>query len=102
MGAARRDYPRQRTEGPSPADERPQAAADEQLRRLRAPTTCTAFAVKLIDGEKGVEDCPALTSDEGQDSAAALRQMGLASKCTLKSFSVRFRGMRTGRFRRAS
>jgi acetyl-CoA decarbonylase/synthase complex subunit gamma len=40
--------------------------------------TCTAFAVKLIDGEKVIEDCPALTSDEGQDSAAALRQMGLA------------------------
>ena len=40
--------------------------------------TCTAFAVKLIDGEKVIEDCPALTSFEGQDSAAALRQMDLA------------------------
>jgi len=40
--------------------------------------TYTAFAVKLIDGEKVIEDCPALTSFEGQDSAAALRQMDLA------------------------
>lgn len=40
--------------------------------------TCTAFAVKLIEGDKRIDECPALTSDEGLDSASALREMGLS------------------------
>jgi ArsR family metal-binding transcriptional regulator len=40
--------------------------------------TCTAFAVKLIEGEKSIEDCPALVRDESLENASALREMGLA------------------------
>jgi ArsR family metal-binding transcriptional regulator len=40
--------------------------------------TCTAFAVKLTEGEKCIEDCPALKSEEGRENASALREMGLA------------------------
>ena len=40
--------------------------------------TCTAFAVNLIEGDRGIEECPALTCVEGTESAEALREMGLA------------------------
>jgi len=40
--------------------------------------TCTAFAVRLIEGDVRIEECPFLLSDEGRDSAAALREMGLS------------------------
>jgi len=40
--------------------------------------TCTAYAVNLIEGDKGIEDCSALTADEGRENVAALREMGLA------------------------
>lgn len=40
--------------------------------------TCTAFAAALIDGEKRIEDCPALVSGERRENAEALRGMGLA------------------------
>jgi ArsR family metal-binding transcriptional regulator len=39
--------------------------------------TCTAFAVNLIEGDRGMEECPFLTGEEGRESAAALREMGL-------------------------
>jgi ArsR family metal-binding transcriptional regulator len=40
--------------------------------------TCTAFAVNLIEGDRGMEECPFLAGEEGRESAAALREMGLA------------------------
>ena len=40
--------------------------------------TCTAFAVGLIEGDRHIADCPALTSDEGSENAAALREMGIS------------------------
>jgi ArsR family metal-binding transcriptional regulator len=39
--------------------------------------TCTAFAVNLIEGERRIEDCPALTSEKGKKSTEALKDMGL-------------------------
>ncbi len=39
--------------------------------------TCTAFAVNLIEGDRRIEDCPALTSEEGRERARALEDMGL-------------------------
>lgn len=46
-------------------------------RRCALPT-CTAFAARLIDGEKRIEDCPALLSEGGEGSAQKLRGMGLS------------------------
>jgi ArsR family metal-binding transcriptional regulator len=40
--------------------------------------TCTAFAVQLRDGDRHIEDCPALLGDENRESADKLRQMGLS------------------------
>jgi ArsR family metal-binding transcriptional regulator len=39
--------------------------------------TCTAFAVKLIESDKSIGECPFLTSAEGAASAAAMRKMDL-------------------------
>jgi len=40
--------------------------------------TCTAFAAALIDGTKGVDDCPPLATDEWRENAEALKEMGMA------------------------
>lgn len=40
--------------------------------------TCTAFAVRLIEGDAGTGQCPYLASGEGAAAADALARMGLS------------------------
>ncbi|MBN2168381.1 MAG: hypothetical protein JW738_03990 [Actinobacteria bacterium] len=40
--------------------------------------TCTAFAAGLINGEKTINECPALSAGEGLEKAQSLRDMGLS------------------------
>jgi len=40
--------------------------------------TCTAFAAALINGEKKIEDCPALCSEERRSNADMLRDLGIS------------------------
>ncbi|MBN1288465.1 MAG: hypothetical protein JXA49_02370 [Actinobacteria bacterium] len=39
--------------------------------------TCTAFAAALINGEKAIDECPALGTEEGLKKAESLRKMGI-------------------------